>query len=414
MNHISWIKRAERIALYLFFFSINFEVWDPFNTGGFFSVSKLAGLIYFITLIPHINYFVNISRIKSYLVPLLLFVTLLTFVSVYNIPLSSAWVFYFTIFQNLLLFVLLANHERRDPLILQKAMLSFACGSVAISLLFIAGIGVLDVFGRFTIFGDNATIVGLKMSISIIILVIAVAQDRLKLGKLRYSFLLFVPIMMHVLAATGSRVACISLTLSLGMGLIIFKWKSNWRRVIAVSLVVALSFFIVRQLASDSGILSQRLMSSAREGDLSERDIIWRELLPMIQDNPIFGVGVTGYAYYSKRIFGCVESPHNVLIEVACLTGICGLIMYLMFLYQVLKQACRLYYRDGLLLPLLLLIPLSGMLVSAQLLEVKIGWCMFAFIAANVIVHREEREEHEDKIRWAVEQSDRVRNPSSS
>src|SRR5208337_624936 len=142
MNHISWIKRAERIALYLFFFSINFEVWDPFNTSGFFSVSKLAGLIYFITLIPHINYFVNIRRIKSYLVPLLLFVTLLTFVSAYNTPLSSAWLFTFTIFQNLLLFVLLANHERRDPLVLDKAMLSFACGSVALSFLFIAGIGI--------------------------------------------------------------------------------------------------------------------------------------------------------------------------------------------------------------------------------------------------------------------------------
>ena len=49
------IKQVQRFALYLFFFSINFEVWDPFNTDGFFSVSKLTGLIYLFTIIPQIR-----------------------------------------------------------------------------------------------------------------------------------------------------------------------------------------------------------------------------------------------------------------------------------------------------------------------------------------------------------------------
>ena len=36
------------IVIFVFFFSLNFEIWDPLHTNGSFSVAKLFGIIYFL------------------------------------------------------------------------------------------------------------------------------------------------------------------------------------------------------------------------------------------------------------------------------------------------------------------------------------------------------------------------------
>ena len=132
-----------------------------------------------------------------------------------------------------------------------------------------------------------------------------------------------------------------------------------------------------------SEILIQRLLQSAEGGDLAGRDVIWRALLALIYDNPIFGVGKTGYAYFTQINFGGLTSPHNVLLEVVCYTGLFGLILYLTFLFRIGKSAFINFKVSGMLLPCLLLIPVAGFILSGQLLGVKIGWVIFAYVAGN-------------------------------
>lgn len=378
------INQVQRIALYLFFFSINFEVWDPFNTTGFFSVSKLTGLIYLLTIIPHINNFNRTDKIKPFLLPIWFFFGILTCVNLININLISSDFFDFTIFQNIFLFWFFINHERKDPLSLEKGFLSFALGSVALASLFYAGVGIEYAEGRVRIFGDNPNIIGIKMSISMAILILATSQNKLKLGKARYLFLFPIPIMLRLMAETGSRVAFISFALIFVTGIVLFKTKRIWVKISLFTVgSIALIYSWVYLVQAET--LMQRLSQSYKEGDLAGREVIWQRLLPLIEYNPIVGVGKTGYEYFSKITFGIGTSPHNVILEVLCYTGIIGLIIYLLFLFRVFKKGYQNYKKDGLLLPLLLLIPVFGSLVSGQILGVKIGWVIFAYIVGSSV-----------------------------
>ncbi len=377
------MRKLQRIALYVFFFSINFEVYDPFHTGGIFSLSKLTGYIYLLTMIPLIIHNTTSHKIKQLLNPVLIFFGLLTLVSIVNINATSYGFFDFSIFQNIVLFWILLNHEEYEPLVLEKGMLSFAMGSVALALLFNAGIGLGFEGDRVTLFNDNQNNVGLRMSISTIILLTTVLQNRLKMRKFQYLLLIPIPIMLTLMAESGSRVAFLSFILAFIAGGFLFKTKKVWAKILVLGIGV-LAFLAVWQFLMHIEVLNTRLLLSLEEGDLSERDIIWQRLLPLIKSNPFFGVGKTGYAEFTQVTFGHFTSPHNVFIEILCLTGITGLFFYLMFLYRIFKGSYFLYKTENLILSLLLIIPVLGLLLSGQILFVKIGWVIFAYISGNI------------------------------
>lgn len=375
------MRRLQRLALFIFFFSINFEVWDPFNTNGFFSISKLTGYVYLITMIPLLIHISTTNTIKYIIKPILIFFGLLTLVSIININTSSYSFFDFSIFQNIVLLWILMYHEQYQPLVLEKGIFSFALGSVILALLFNAGIGIDYEGGRVSIFGDNQNNVGMRMSISIIILLTILLQNRLQLGKFRYLLLTPIPLMLTLMAESGSRLAFISFILSFIIGGFLFKTRKIWTKAM-IMVIGTLAFIAIWQFLLQNEILSIRLLQSVQEGDISERDIIWQRLLPLVKNNPIFGVGKTGYAFFAQATFGQATSPHNVILEVLCLTGIIGLIIYLIFLYRVFKRIFNLYRTEDLLLPLLLTLPIFGLLLSGQILYVKIGWVIFAYIAS--------------------------------
>jgi hypothetical protein len=119
-----------------------------------------------------------------------------------------------------------------------------------------------------------------------------------------------------------------------------------------------------------------------QERNLSGRDIIWRQIIPLIKSNAIFGVGSVGYNSYAQNVFGYIRSPHNVILELLCYTGIVGLALYSRFLLLICKKSLQIYRIKNLLLPILLLVPISGMLATSQILGVKMGWIIFAYIGA--------------------------------
>jgi len=183
---------------------------------------------------------------------------------------------------------------------------------------------------------------------------------------------------------TGSRVAFISFALIFVTGVVLFKSKRIWGKISTFSIgSIALIYSWVFLVQSET--LAQRLLRSYEEGDLAGRDVIWKGLYPIIEDNPMLGVGKTGYDYITNINFGRWVSPHNVILEVLCYTGVIGLIIYLLFLFRVLKKGYQNYKTEGLLLPLLLIIPVLGMLVSGQILGVKIGWVIFAYIVGSSV-----------------------------
>lgn len=386
------LNQLQRITLYLFFFSLNFEIWSPFGISDF-SIAKLTAIIYFLSILPQLHLFVRTENLKSVLIPITIFLCFLTFRSWFNINELYYDFFDRTIFLNIVIFWFLVNHERKDYMILEKAMLSFAVGSMFLCLLFFIGIGVEYQSGRLSMFGDNQNGLGLHMAISLMIILTVLIQNRLKIGRIRYSFLIAIPFMLIFIGETGSRVSAIAFVLMSITGILLYKTKTNLTK----SFVILGGFIfviLIGILLLQSDTMKERIIATSESGDLGERDRIWRTILPIIKENPLIGIGKTGYQLQSTEFFGFAYSPHNVILEILCYTGIIGLMIYLTFLFQVFIRGYQIYKLNGWLLPVLLIIPILGYIFSGQILDYKIGWVIFAYIiSASAIKYHDQPKE---------------------
>jgi O-antigen ligase len=191
--------------------------------------------------------------------------------------------------------------------------------------------------------------------------------------------------MMGLMVETGSRLAILSFALVFIAGLALFKTKKKWWRII-VFLIGVISVFLIWQFTMQNDVLRTRLLQSIYEGNLSNREVIWKNIIPLIKSNPIFGIGQAGYAKFSQATYSVYASPHNVILEVLCFTGVTGLIIYFYFLFRIFKSSRQIYRKEGLLLPILLLIITFCMIVASHILEVKMGWAMLAYAASSSIL----------------------------
>ena len=378
------LNRIQKIALYIFFFSINFEMYEPLNTVDI-SISRITGIFYFLTIIPEIRFFVRADRISNMLFTIWAFFGLLTIMSLLHLNEVSKVFFNITLFQNIFLFWFLVNHVRKDYLILEKGMIFFALGSITIAIMYILGFGVEYSLGRLIMFGENQNMLGIKMCLGLIILLLSVVQDKVQIGRIRYLFLIPIPLFVNLLFATGSRVAFIAFILSVLAGIVLLKTKNYSGKIVTIVIGIVI-ITILGILVMQTAVLRDRLLESAQEGNLSGRENIWRNLLLLIKENPVFGVGQTGYDYFTLITFGKERSPHNVILEVICLTGFVGLLIYISFLYKVFLRGYQIYRKSGLLLPILLAIPVLGLLLSAQILLVKVGWIIFAYMVGSTAI----------------------------
>jgi O-antigen ligase len=332
--------------------------------------------------------FILLKNDLKYLFPLFAYFIILTTISIYNIVAPFNDFFDFPFFLNILVFYLLTRYSNVYPNILLKGLLVFSISTFVLSLLYFLGIGITDSLegldGRSTVFGMNQNFLGLSLCISIFTIISIVMENKLELGKRRFVLLSLLPFMFVFLISTGSRVAFISLILGLFLFIYFNKSYSSVKKstIIVASLLVFLLFSLV---FLKNSLVVERLSNSVNEGDLSSRDLIWINLYNIIKNNYVFGIGKTGYAMVmnNNSLFEGVPSPHNVLIEVLCYTGIVGLIVFIFFIYRIL---CIAYQKNKLnteILPLVLFIPVLGMILSDQIFDQKIAWILFAYLASN-------------------------------
>ena len=358
-----YITKAQNFTLYIFLFFINFQELKIFNLD-YLSIPKLSAFIYLLTILPQFPKFFSTKRIKPFLVPIWLFFVLLTIVSLWNISKTAFSFFDFQLFQFIILFWIMLNHGRDRPRVLEKGMLILAFGSLILAIFYYFGIGIdYNLPGRISMFGDNENIIGLRMCISIIILSLAILQNKLELGKIRYLMFLAIPIMFSLLVATASRTAFLAFLLSIIVGIYFFPSKTNWRKMILIAMST-IFIVIIWPFLMQYKVLILRLLLFYEYGDVSNRTLIWEGLIPVIQNNPIFGIGKTGYF----SLFG-KGSPHNVFLEILCYTGGIGLLFYMTFLFAIFRETYRYMRRTGYLLPILLSISILSFLSSVSILK---------------------------------------------
>jgi O-antigen ligase len=202
--------------------------------------------------------------------------------------------------------------------------------------------------------------------------------------------------MLYFIGETGSRVSIISFVIAFLAGTILYKTKTNIAK-IRILIGSAVVLILIGILLMQSEILVERIESSMNSGDLGSRDKIWKAIFPIFMGNPIFGIGKTGYELQSTFIIGKSISPHNAFLEILCYTGIIGLLIYLTFIFHVFKRGYNTYKNRGWLLPLLLISPILGLLLSSQILDIKIGWTIFAYIISSSAIPMKSLKNKEEK-----------------
>ncbi len=369
--------------LYVFVFSLNYEMMDLFGLGIPYLTTKITiSVLLLASMIDGSEYF-SIARWKEYTFPLLAYFVLLASVNIMNTGDGNTPWFELEFFLNILIFIVMLNYSSHEPQILLRSLVVFAISGMVLTLLFYLGLGTSSPLeGRFAMFGGNANDAGLKVCIALLILVVIIWDNPLQMSGKRYGLLIAVPFMLGFLVATGSRVGFLSFV----SGVFVFLYlRFSGRKTRKVPLVLGAfaAGIVIWWFALRDSFLFQRLIATAESGDVSARDMLWTTIMDISGENVLWGIGKTGYMQKIDLLFKGFVSPHNVLLEILIYTGVVGIIVFGVFLYRVLRTAYQHVDRGTRSLPLMMSMPLLGTILSGQLLEHKLYWFLMAFIVSR-------------------------------
>ena len=372
-----------RLALYLFMFSINFEMFNLLGESGSFSIGRLIGFLYILSMIL-VRYRFDFSGLSSLIYIIMAFFLVVTFSGIINLNETSSKIIDASLFQNIVLFFLFLVHERKDPGVLEKSLYAFALGTACLSAFYLFGIGIEYVGGRLSIFGDNENAVGLRGAISSAFLIYFVFISGRKMSWKSAVNIAFIGGLLLMMLETGSRVAFIAFVLMVVILLVTYLFVDPVKRVLPSLLYsVLVMFFLVPFLLSNNLILER--LWAVGEGDISGRNDIWISYIPAIWRSPLIGYGYSGFEHMSIGIFGEIMSPHNVIIEVLLYGGFVALVIFMIFNFKVILSALSMCSIEKKYLGAVLLIPYIGLLSAGQMLDKKIMWFVLAFNCISLV-----------------------------
>lgn len=380
---MSRLKKIQDLALFLFAFSLSFELWNAFDFKNF-SIGAMTGYIYLFSIILYPKFRFDRKESRKYFVPLFLFFIILTISSAINYTYVNdlSW-FNMSIFQCIVLFSLIYIHLKdRGSRVANKMLLCYVFGAILLIVLYGFGFGVeYTIDMRLSVFGSFANGLGFNLSVTFIIILSLVFENKPDYGKKRYLLLLVLPLMLKAIAETGSRGAFITLAVGFIIFLFLIKMKKRYKIFfLAVGLLLSYTAFIYMM---QTDVFKNRILYSIEEKDTSGRFEIWESVLPLFYENPVLGVGETGYYNYAKDKLTVFQGPHNVFIELLIYTGIIGFICYLMLLYQIYRKSLFSYRNLSFLLPVVLLAMILTLFLNGQGLSIKLVWLFFAYIIAS-------------------------------
>lgn len=376
--------------LCLYFASMPFEASDPFNTSGWLSISKIVGILYLISIIKEIKFFIKprLIIIKHFKY-LFCFIFLLTFFSVINISEISMKIFDISFIINVVMTFIIIGHAIKEKMILDKAIYWFSLSCVFMTLLTLYGIGVeIDesIGGRVRYFQANENDTAIKISAALLFFLSHILSKSLTI-KNKILTLIPIPLLLYVLISTGSRSGIVVLILGVSILLIIMLIKQKNKILGIFYFIFSTSIFVISLIFMiiQSETMITRLLSSINDKDLGGRSEIWKMFYSIISENYIFGIGYSGYIDIFTRTFNSVPSPHNVYIEVLIYTGTIGLICFLIFISNLFILSFKLFKRDQ-YIAIVLFPVIIGYTFVNQALPIKFFWIVVSYIIGTSIL----------------------------
>lgn len=377
----------QNIAVFIVGFCIPFfSVTISF--AGVWSVSILSIALYGVSMTPLLYTSFKIGRYygRFVFIPFYYFL-FLTLINLIYYDGGGAPIVNTTLFLCFLFFILLLIHANKDSKAMLICLYGIAFGCILQSILATMGVGVEinpDNM-RLELFGMNPNSVGIMMCMgAIIIFSEFVMKDCLKLGLWRFLFLLAAIPISATIVLTGSRTAVVLFVAAIIVILFFNPVKSKFIKYAVIILGAIALFFVAQKFMTEDNVLVERIEMSTESGDLSGRDALWKDIVPAILESPIWGYGETGYyGFVAKKALGVELSPHNVFLEVLALTGMIGLIMWLIFWSKIFRYAWYCYKKEKVLLPMLMLLPMIVCLLSGQFITVSWAYILYAYVISE-------------------------------
>jgi O-antigen ligase len=363
-------------------FTIVFENFEGFSIGSN-SIPKMLSIFLIIGVVPEIKLAHKKELIRLGFVLFTLLILLFS-VSFLNDDFSVNWLPKMVVYLlNFSFFWIISLYLSDHPELTQKIPFFFSLGVFLTVLIFFSGIGVRKEFGRLIIFGENANTIGLNCNFTILfVLTRFFSKQNLSTFRKYLELVLTFPLI-YVVALTGSRTSFIALIFC---GTLFFFFRQFEPSVKSMILRFLGPIFValIANLMLSVGPLADRLNSTIDDGDLSGRDKIWSHTVPAVTDqNPFFGVGISGYTVISSEIHGNFFSPHNVFIELYSYSGIIGLTLFFVFFFRkILLIAWRLIRHYEFPFPFLVMFLILLIFSTGQGLSNKLFWLFYAYTIA--------------------------------
>jgi O-antigen ligase len=377
------LSKLYKYSIFLMIFSLNYET---VNFSGFemnYFITKTTLIIMIIMSLHRFKDNYEIIRYKQYVLPLIVFYFLLIISNVSFLGNELARVFEVPLFLNIVIFITIINISYHNPSFSDTAIRVFVVSAGAEALMHILDIGAFTVYvDRESMFGGNANEYGIRLGIALIILSFMMTQRKAFKKKFDSVIYLTYPFLLVSLISTGSRVAFLTMVFGSGVVLIFKSANGIVNRILSL-LSITISLSLVWTFMIKDTFVVSRLIESIQYGDTSSRIYIWSNIVHLIRDNPIMGIGSTGYHSASLGIFNGYVSPHNVFLEVMIYTGILGTIVFCVFLFRVFLDAFKNSVNKSSYLSIGLAAPIIGQLLSGQMLDQKVLWLLLGIIVST-------------------------------
>lgn len=380
------MNNLQKISLFFYILLIPFASIKPFGVNIDFFIFKISFLFF---VICNINiFFISFSKINNDYLCLLYFFLFYTINNYFNKPniiidsFDNIGIYFdffdLMLFLNLISFHIIYYQLKKLPKIPNFIFYSIILSGLILSIFILFNFNVeIDSFGRTSLIGENSNVIGFSLAFSCIV-AIAVLFEFKSITLFKVINIFIILIIFLALAKTGSRAAVLSLFS------IVFLFSRKNNRFLSfiyflIFLVLVFLFYLI--IASEELILS-RLYETVDSGDVSGRDVLVISTLPLLLENILFGVGITGFATYTETQLGFFFNPHNTLIEVLLYTGIFGFFLFGYWVYMVIKKSIILKRKFQINIFITLLLLFILVLLSGQFFQSKLMWCYTAILFA--------------------------------
>jgi O-antigen ligase len=295
---------------------------------------------------------------------------------------------FIVVLQGVLVFLAAAN-LMRDVKVARRALVTLVAACSARAALPFLGLGrTTDVVWtggeRVSALGQNANSAAMIMAAGLVALVglMLLSRHRTALGMVLGGLLS--TLLALAILETGSRGGFVAL---LG-GVLVFALAANsWRQRLRNATIALLAISLLAVAALSLPVMKNRLVDTARTGNLAGREQLYPALWTMFLEKPLMGWGPVANTYELAARVGqrdrATRAAHNIVLELITAGGLVTAFPFIVGLWLSTRSAWRARAGEHGLLPLGLLCSVLISNMSGDWIASKLIWLVFGYAFAS-------------------------------